>query len=223
MAKEILIIESEGLITGLLGNSLLRKGYDISVLGHDEALKRSRRHKASLVLLEAPPSAAEAAETCRFLRDATTAPVIALTESCAELEPIDGVECLIKPVVFRELLKAVEAALRRRRRPGRRKPSVLRCGNLTLDLKNHSLRKGKRRYRLTPKEFLLLRVFMKNPGKVLTHRVLMKSVWNTDFLDDLRTLYVHVSWIRHKIEEKPDQPLYLRTVRGVGYRFESKP
>lgn len=223
MAKEILIIETEGLITGLLGNSLLRKGYNISVLGHDEALKRSRKHRASLVLLEAPAAAAEAAETCRFLRDATTAPIIALTEASAELEDIEGVECLIKPVVFRELLKAVEEALKRRRRPRRHKPSVLRSGSLTLDLKNHSLSKGKRRYRLTPKEFLLLRVFMKNPGKVLTHKVLMKSVWNTDFLDDLRTLYVHVSWIRHKIEDKPDQPLYLRTVRGVGYRFEGKP
>ena len=223
MAKEILIIENEGFIAGLLSRSLVRKGYDISVLEHNKALKQARRHKASLVLLEAPASGAEAAETCRFLRDATAAPIIALTESPAELEDIEGVEYLTKPVVFRELLKAVENALKRKR-PSRKRPvRVLRCGNLALDLKTHSLTKGKDRHRLTPKEFLLLEMFMRNPGKVLSHKRIMKKVWNTDYLDDLRTLYVHVSWIRKKIEDAPKKRACLRTVRGVGYRFETKP
>lgn len=222
MAKEILIIENEGFIAGLLSKSLRRKGYSISVLEHDEALKRARRHKASLVLLEAPASGLEASETCRFLRDITTAPIIALTESPAELEDIEGVEYLTKPVVFRELLKAVENALKRQRRPGKRKVRVLRCGNLALDLKTHGLTRGKRRYHLTPKEVLLLRMFMRNPGKVLSHKAIMKEVWNTNYLDDLRTLYVHVSWIRKKIEDAPEKPVRLRTVRGVGYRFETK-
>ena len=221
MAKEILIIENEGLITRLLGKSLLRKGYDISVLEHNEALKRARRHRASLVLLEAPPGGAEASETCRFLRDATSAPIIALTESPPELEEIEGLKCLTKPVVFRELLKAVENALNQRG-PPRRQVQVLRCGTLALDLKTHALTKGKKRYRLTPKEFLLLQIFMRHPGRVLSHKKLMKQVWNTDYLDDRRTLYVHVSWLRGKIEEQPNKPVYLRTVRGVGYRFEAK-
>jgi DNA-binding response OmpR family regulator len=223
MAKEILIIENEGFIAGLLSKSLLRKGYDISILEHDDALKRARKHKASLVLLEAPASGAEASKTCRFLRDATAAPIIALTESPAHLEEIDGVECLTKPVVFRELLKTVENTLKRQRGPRKRRVHVLRCGNLALHLKNHSLIKGDDRYRLTPKEFSLLKLFMRNPGKVLTHKAIMKHVWNTDYLDDLRTLYVHVSWIRKKIEDAPEKPSYLRTVRGVGYRFETKP
>jgi len=223
MAKEILIIENEGFIAGLLSKSLLRKGYSISILEHDDALRRARKHKASLVLLEAPASGAEASKTCRFLRDATAAPIIALTESTAQLEEMDGVECLTKPVVFRELLKTVENALKRQRGPRKRKVQVLRCGNLALHLKNHRLVKGDARYRLTPKEFLLLKLFMRHPGKVLTHKAIMKHVWNTDYLDDLRTLYVHVSWIRKKIEDAPQKPTYLRTVRGVGYRFETKP
>jgi DNA-binding response OmpR family regulator len=219
VAKEILIIENEGFIAGLLRRSLLKKGYSISVLEHDQALKEARKRKASLVLLEAPAKAAEVADTCHFLQEATTAPIIALTESPDDLEEIDGVQYLIKPVVVRELLASVEKALQKRP-PKRRRVRVLRLGALRLDLKTHILTKGRRRYRLTPKEFALLRVLMRNPGKVLSHRRLMREVWKTNYDGDLSTLYVHVSWLRKKIEANPDRPRYLRTVRGVGYRFD---
>ena len=219
MAKEILIIENEGFIAGLLRRSLLKKGYSISVLEHGQALKEARRHRASLVLLEAPAPPAEAAETCHFLRETVTAPIIALTESPDDLEDIDGVQYLIKPVVVRDLLASVEQALQQR--PSRRAyVRVLRHGVLRLDLKTHVLTKGRKRYRLTPKEFALLRVLMRNPGKVLSHKRLMREVWKTQYDGALSTLYVHVSWLRSKIEENPGQPQYLRTVRGVGYRFD---
>lgn len=219
MAKEILIIENEGFIAGLLRRSLLKKGYSISVLERHQALQEVRRHKASLVLLEAPAPAAEAAEVCQALRETTTAPIIALTESPEEMDEIEGVQYLIKPVVVRDLLASVEKALSQR--PGqRRRVRVLRHGGLRLDLKTHILSKGKQRYRLTPKEFALLRLLMRNPGKVLSHRRLMREVWKTNYDGALSTLYVHISWLRRKIEEDPDHPQCLRTVRGVGYRFD---
>jgi DNA-binding response OmpR family regulator len=223
MAKEILIIENEGLIAGLLSKTLLRKGYDITILEHKEALKRMRKRKASLVLLEAATATTEAAKTCRVLRDLTTAPIIVLADPSVELDDVEGIDCLTKPLDFRQVLAVVEDALGRQRKRTKRKPRVLRCGDLTLDLRARRLSNGERRYRLTPKEFLLLQMFMSNPGKVLSHKVIMKKVWNTDYLDDLRTLYVHVSWLRKKIEDNSKQPLLLRTVRGVGYRFEGKP
>lgn len=74
--------------------------------------------------------------------------------------------------------------------------------------------------RLTPKECALLQAFMNNGGKVLTRKFLMKKVWDTDWMEDTRTLDVHVRWLREKIEDNPSKPVYLRTVRGVGYRFE---
>jgi DNA-binding response OmpR family regulator len=218
VAKEILIIENEGLIAGLLRRRLAQKGYSISVLERGHALKEARKHKPSLVLLEAPAAAAEAADTCHSLRDTTTAPIIALTDSPDDLEEIDGVQYLIKPVVVRDLLASVEKALQRPSR--RRGVRVLRHGALRLDLKTHILTKGRRRYRLTPKEFALLRVLMRNPGKVLSHRRLMREVWKTNYDGALSTLYVHISWLRKKIEANPTRPRYLRTVRGVGYRFD---
>ena len=223
MAGEILIIENAGFIAGLLGKTLIKKGYGISALEYDTGLQRARKQKAALVLLDAPTSAAEAVELCRVLRDTTPAPIIALTEGLTELEPIDGVQYMAKPVVVRELLKAVGDALSRQPSPRKLPVHVLRYGGLALDVKTHALTKGKRRYRLTPKEFLLLQVFMKTPGKVLSHKTLLKKVWKTAYLDDLRTLYVHVSWLRKKIEDDPQRPVCLRTVRGVGYRFEAKP
>jgi two-component system phosphate regulon response regulator PhoB len=96
---------------------------------------------------------------------------------------------------------------------------VLRVNGLALDLKNRQLVGQQGAYKLTPQECRLLEAFMSHPDEVLTRRFLMKRVWQTDYLGDTRTLNVHIRWLRQKIEENPSQPRYLRTVRGVGYRF----
>ncbi|MFZ5915741.1 MAG: winged helix-turn-helix domain-containing protein [Chloroflexota bacterium] len=100
-----------------------------------------------------------------------------------------------------------------------RVPQVLTVDDLNLDLKTRELKNGHGLIRLTPKECQLLATFMRYPNQVLSHRFLMKEVWETDYLGDMRTLQVHVSWLRRKIEADPRRPARLRTVRGVGYRF----
>ncbi len=97
---------------------------------------------------------------------------------------------------------------------------VLRAGDLALDLKRRTVTRGLRTHRLTPKQTHLLEVFIRNQGRVLTRAFLMREVWSTDYVDDTRTLEVHVHWLRQAIEEDPSQPFYLTTVRGVGYRFD---
>ena len=223
MAKEILIIEDEGFIAGLLGRNLAQKGHSLAILECKQAMQQARKHKASLVLLEAPAHAGQATAICQHMRDTMTAPIIVLTEPSADLDEIEGVEYLAKPVDFRALLAAVENALKRQRSSRPRTLRILRRGELALDLQTRLLAKGERRYRLTPKEFLLLRLFMSKPGQVLSHKVILKEVWNTEYDGDIRTLHVHVSWLRKKIEDTPKKPARLRTVRGVGYRFETKP
>jgi DNA-binding response OmpR family regulator len=222
MAKEILIVEDEGLIAGLISKNLLQKGYEIAVLEPRQVLKQARKHRPSLIILDAPSSETAAAETCRHLHDVTSAPIVALTESPFAWEELEGVSYLPKPPDFRELLTVVESNLSVRRKRKKRIVHFLRLGDLVLDLQTHRLIKGEMRHRLTPKEFLLLKMFMDSPGRVLSHKAIMKEVWDTSYLGDTRTLYVHVSWIRQKIEEEPRKPVILRTVRGVGYRFEVK-
>lgn len=96
----------------------------------------------------------------------------------------------------------------------------LRAGDLTLDLVARCVIKDGVEKHLTFKECALLKMFIKNNGKVLTRSRLMREVWNTDYLGDTRTLDVHIRWLREKIEDAPSEPVLLRTVRGVGYRFE---
>jgi DNA-binding response OmpR family regulator len=97
---------------------------------------------------------------------------------------------------------------------------VLRVGDITLNLKRRCVIRGDRETHLTPKQARLLEVLMRHPSEVLTRAFLMRQVWNTDYLGDTRTLDVHVHWVRRAIEDDPGSPVFLRTIRRVGYRFE---
>lgn len=221
MAKEILIIEDDAFIAGLLGRGLVRKGYTVTVVGRNQALKRARKHNPSLVLLEAPGDAAQVSQICQHVRSTTSAPILVLTDVPIGASEADGIAYLTKPVDFRAVLAAAEYVLDKRSRR-RRAARLLRCGDLCLDLHTHLLTKGDHHYHLTPKEFELLRLFMSKPGEVLTHKAILREVWNTEWEGDIRTLHVHVSWLRKKIEDDRHHPLFLRTIRGVGYCFEAR-
>jgi DNA-binding response OmpR family regulator len=220
MAKEILIIEDEGFFSGLLSRNLSQRGYEITAVKCRDALRQARKCQASLILFEVPATGAPAFETCQLIRSITTAPIIALIDDPAQLDEIEGVQYLSKPVDFHQLLVIVENTLKSKSRPRKQRVRTLRHGDLMLDLQTRCLTKGDHTYHLTPKECLLLKLFMSNPGRVLSHRMILKKVWHTDYDGDIATLQVHVSWLRKKIEDEPGKHVRLRTVRGVGYRFE---
>jgi DNA-binding response OmpR family regulator len=128
----------------------------------------------------------------------------------------DGVAdlCLERPFTSRKLLNRVRKLL------PEAGSTVLTAGDFVFDVKKREVRKGDHRSRLTPKQAKLLEALMRHSSEVLSRRYLMKHVWNTDYLGDTRTLDVHIRWVREVIEENPSSPKYVRTVRGVGYRFE---
>ncbi|NIV29089.1 MAG: hypothetical protein GWN58_06145 [Anaerolineae bacterium] len=97
----------------------------------------------------------------------------------------------------------------------------IRAGSLVFDPDTRILHRGDSTWHLRPKEAALLVYFIENSGKVLSREQIIKDVWETDYFGDTRTLSVHVCWLREKIEEEPRAPVLLRTVRGVGYRFEA--
>jgi DNA-binding response OmpR family regulator len=99
----------------------------------------------------------------------------------------------------------------------------LQAGPLVLDLRTRTLLNGDQTHHLRPKEAELLALFMRSPGKVISRRDLMREIWQTEYMGDTRTLSVHIRWLRLKIEPNPDTPVLLRTVRGVGYRFDVPP
>jgi DNA-binding response OmpR family regulator len=97
---------------------------------------------------------------------------------------------------------------------------ILKVGDLQLDLEHHQFRCGEREARLTPRLACLLEMLMRNPNEVITRENLFRKIWETDFIEDTRTLDVHISWLRKAIEEDPRKPKYLKTLRGVGYRLD---
>jgi DNA-binding winged helix-turn-helix (wHTH) protein len=106
-------------------------------------------------------------------------------------------------------------------KPRHLKPEItcLSCGPLVLDMKGLTVRKGDRIIKLTPKESQLLTAFMSHPGQVITHELLIKEIWHTDYTDDVRMLHVHIRLLRKKIEDEPSRPVLVQTVRRHGYRF----
>ena len=121
---------------------------------------------------------------------------------------------LTPPFTSRKLFSRIRSILRSD------EGETMQAGRLTLNLGTRRVNSGSKERRLNPKEFELLKIFMRSPGRVLSRRFLMKKIWKTDYVGDTRTLDVHIHWLRGKIEENPSSPKYLRTVRGVGYRFE---
>ncbi len=120
-----------------------------------------------------------------------------------------------------------------RRRPGKKAannpqasdqaPDKLQCGRLCMWGREGRIDRDGAPLELAPKEFDLLAMFMRHSGEVLPRSFLVREIWNTDYLGDTRMLDVHIRWLRRKIEDEPSAPVYLRTVRGVGYRFEAPP
>jgi len=223
MAKQILIIvEDQGLVANLLHKRLVQKGYDVDVVERSQAMDHLARHLPSVVLLDGIAAQPELTGLCLSLRHITSAPMIVLCDTPMNVDKLDSVECLTKPLDFRHLFAVVDNCVNSQRKRRPRPPRYLQAGNLGLDLQTHILTRGDHQWHLTPKEFLLMSMFMRNSGRVLTHKAIMKEVWSTDFIEDKRTLQVHVSWLRRKIEENPTRPHHLRTVRGVGYRFDTE-
>jgi len=164
---------------------------------------------------------------CRMLRENETTraiPVLMLTARGEEIDRVLGLEIgaddyIVKPFSMKELCARVRAVLRRTGRQEEPAEKVLSIGGVNVDIVRHIVKKAGNPVELTAKEFDLLVMLMKNSGKVLTRNTLLDKVWGVEYYGDTRTVDVHVRYLRQKIEDNPDEPAYIQTVRGVGYKF----
>lgn len=164
---------------------------------------------------------------CRMLREneATRAiPVLMLTARGEEIDRVLGLEIgaddyIVKPFSIKELCARVRAVLRRTSRQEKTVDGILVSSDLRVDIIRHTVTKAGQLMELTAKEFDLLVMLMKNSGKVLTRDILLDKVWSVEYYGDTRTVDVHVRYLRQKIEDNPDEPVFIQTVRGVGYKF----
>ena len=226
----ILLVEDEESYRDPLSYLLGREGYDVvtAATGPD-ALDRIAEGGADLVLLDLMLPGMPGTDVCRRLRAESDVPVIMLTAKDDEIDKVVGLELgaddyVTKPYSSRELLARIRAVLRRRdtARPAPDEQDgddVLAVGPVRMDVDRHTVHVDGELVPFPLKEFELLELLLRNPGRVLTRGQLIDRVWGSDYVGDTKTLDVHVKRIRAKIEADPSNPVLLTTVRGLGYKL----
>ena len=190
-----------------------------------EAAGPSGGGSIDLVLLDLMLPRLSGIEVCRRIRRASTVPVIMLTARDSEADTVVGLrigadDYVTKPYSYRELLARVNAVLRRSRGEEQEPAEpVLEVGRVRMDVERHEVTVDGEAVAMPPREFELLELFMRNPGRVLARGEIIDRVWGADYVGDTKTLDVHVKRIRAKIEVEPGEPKLLITVRGVGYKL----
>jgi DNA-binding response OmpR family regulator len=223
----ILVIEDDPTVAEVVALYLSREGFQVEVSGDGIAgLKRALQSPPDLLVLDLMLPGLSGVEVLKRLRATAPVPVIMLTARSSEVDRVRGLEFgaddyVAKPFSPRELTARVKAVLRRAG-GGVEAPAgeaVLVAGTLSLDPASRQARLGDKALELTVKEFDLLAHLMRHPGRAFRREELMEQVWGFHY-GDTSTVTVHVSRLREKVEVDPASPRFVRTVRGVGYRFE---
>ncbi len=216
MIIRILFVEKDLTTADLLVPSLERRGYQVTVAHTQrQATSRIRTLRPDLLIMDVASFGPRGYKVGEVLRDrlSGTATILLLPEG-HDLAGSGAEAFMTPPFTSRRLLYRVKKVVDIL--PSRE----IRVGSFALDPDTRTLHRGETAVQLRPKEATLLALFMRNRGKVLSRREIMKEVWETEYLGDTGTINVHVRWLRLKIEDDPAAPCCLRTVRGVGYRFD---
>jgi DNA-binding response OmpR family regulator len=222
----ILLVEDDATLAETLRYNLEREGYAVLHAGDGvAALDRARRERPDLIVLDIMLPRLDGFSICRILRQEGDTPILMLTARQDEIDRIAGLELgaddyVAKPFSLGELLARIRAILRRTDRQTLLNREVLDAGDVRIDTGSRRVWCDGREITLSQKEFDLLTCLVRHRGMALSRDVLLERVWGYDFLGDSRTVDVHIRWLREKVECEPSRPVYIQTVRGIGYRFE---
>lgn len=223
----VLVIEDEESFRDALKYMLAREGFDVILAPNGaEGIKIFDAKNPDIVLLDLMLPEVSGTEVCKYIRSKSSVPVIMLTAKDTEIDKVVGLELgaddyVTKPFSTRELLARIKAVLRRGGEFEVDTIGTIELGPVRMDVERHALTVAGNQVSIPLKEFELLEFLMRNSGRVLTRGQLMDRVWGSNYVGDGKTLDVHIKRIRSKIEPDPANPVYLTTVRGLGYRFES--
>ncbi|WP_028546710.1 response regulator transcription factor [Paenibacillus taiwanensis] len=224
---KILIVDDELEITELISLYLKREGFKVYVAdnGH-AALELARTVKPDLIVLDILLKSLDGIEVCKQIRKTSTVPIIFISCKSDDVDiilglTIGGDDYITKPFSPSQLVARVKAQLRRRliQEHAASEGDIISYPGLELDLNSHTVKVDGRVISLSSKEFDLLTHLAQSPNKVFKLEQLYQLIWNSESFGDTRTLMVHISNLRKKIEPDPANPRYILTVRGVGYKF----
>jgi two-component system KDP operon response regulator KdpE len=222
-SSEILVIDDEVQIRKLLTITLQSNGYSVvEAATAGEGLRLAANHPPDLILLDLGLPDESGHVVLKKIREWYNKPVIILSVLSCETDIVKALDngandYLTKPFRTGELLARIRSALRIS--STEEKPPVLVCNNLKIDLVARTVKKNSEMVKLTSTEYTLLSLFARNEGKVLTHHYLLQQVWGPGYIDQSQYLRVFVAQLRKKIEDDPNNPKFLVTESGVGYRF----
>jgi len=222
----VLVVEDEESYSDALSFLLRKEGFEVALAATgQEALAEFDRSGADIVLLDLMLPGLPGTEVCRQIRATSNVPVIMVSAKDDEVDKVVGLELgaddyVTKPYSPRELVARIRAVLRRGSMDESAEEGVLEAGPVRMDVERHVVTLDGAEQRLPLKEFELLEMFLRNPGRVLTRGQLIDRVWGSDYVGDTKTLDVHVKRLRAKLEPDPGAPTYLVTVRGLGYKLD---
>lgn len=232
MSKEMIYaVEDEKHIQQLIKYNLETSGYKVLVFDNGESLlKECQNSVPDLFLLDIMLPGIDGFQICRMLREnprTKSIPIIMLTAKGDEFDKVLGLELgaddyITKPFSTRELVARIKAMFRRLHVHAPESQEVITQGDITLDCTRREVYKSGELIELPYKEFELLKMLMQNKGKVLSRELLLEKIWGYDYYGETRTVDVHVRHLRQKIEDDGNNPVYIETVRGIGYRFNDK-
>ncbi len=232
MSKQVIfVVEDEIHIQQLIKYNLEANGFKVNVFDNGEdLLAYSSENIPDLFILDIMLPGIDGLEVCRNLKqnsNTKTIPIIMLTAKSEEFDKVLGLELgaddyITKPFSVRELVARVKALFRRVNTTTEPKIEVLSHGEITIDCTRREVYKGSKQLEMPLKEFELLKMLILNKGKVLSREHLLDKIWGFDYYGETRTVDVHIRYLRQKIEDNDENPTYIETVRGIGYRFTDK-
>jgi len=227
--ERILIVEDELPMRTALQDVLEGEGYRVLTATEGKSgLERAIEEKPDLILLDIMMPNLDGFEVCRELRRLSIpVPILMLTAKGQVEDRVTGLDAgaddyLVKPFSTEELLARVRALLRRTHRQGNA-PTRLRLGDTEVDLVRQTARRGRRVLHLTAKEFAMLRLMAETPGEPVSRERFLDAVWGYTAFPTTRTVDNHIASLRSKLESNPDEPRWIITVHGVGYKLELRP
>jgi DNA-binding response OmpR family regulator len=218
----VLLVEDDSAIADPLARALRREGYDVDVFGDGPAALEGAQAGADLVVLDLGLPGMDGLEVCRQMRAGGSAvPVLVLTARADEVDTVVGLDAgaddyVTKPFRLAELLARVRALLRR----GGGENDRAHRPQVRIDLQGRRAFLDDTELALTAKEFEVLHVLVREAGRVVPREQLLSEVWARRWLGSTKTLDMHISWLRRKLGDDVANPHYIKTVRGVGFRFE---
>ncbi|WP_068498772.1 response regulator transcription factor [Paenibacillus kribbensis] len=234
MSQNILLIEDDPSIAEMLHKALIKEGYKLTTASDgEEGLLAFVRYTYDLVLVDLMMPKVDGMEVIRRIRTSSAVPILIMSAKDSDVDKALGLgfgadDYVAKPFSMLEMTARIQSAIRRsttyarqQQQEGQPKAPVLTYGKLHIDLDHFTVIRNENEIQLTAKESDILKLFVTNPNRVFTKAQLYGFIWKEDYMGDENVINVHIRRLREKIEEDPSHPVHIKTLWGIGYKWEN--